>query len=52
MARLAAIDIGSNAIRLRIVDVDPPAQGPEGPRFYAFREVFADRASVRHGAHG
>ncbi len=49
MARLAAIDIGSNAIRLRIVDVDPPAQGPTGPRFYAFREVFADRASVRLG---
>jgi len=49
MARLAAIDIGSNAIRLRIVDVDPPAQGPEGPRFYAFSEVFADRASVRLG---
>lgn len=49
MARLAAIDIGSNAIRLRIVDVDPPAQGPDGPRFYAFREVLADRASVRLG---
>jgi exopolyphosphatase / guanosine-5'-triphosphate,3'-diphosphate pyrophosphatase len=27
MARLAAIDIGSNAIRLRIVDADPPAMG-------------------------
>ena len=49
MARLAAIDIGSNAIRLRIVDVDPPAQGPDGPRFYAFRDVSADRASVRLG---
>lgn len=49
MARLAAIDIGSNAIRLRIVDVDPPAVGPEGPRFYAFREVSAERASVRLG---
>src|SRR5262249_49850365 len=49
MARLAAIDIGSNAIRLRVVDVDPPQRGPEGPRFYAFRDVTAERASVRLG---
>jgi exopolyphosphatase/guanosine-5'-triphosphate,3'-diphosphate pyrophosphatase len=49
MARLGAIDIGSNAIRLRIVDVDPPQMGPDGPRFYAFREVQADRAPVRLG---
>jgi exopolyphosphatase/guanosine-5'-triphosphate,3'-diphosphate pyrophosphatase len=49
MARLAAIDLGSNAIRLRIVDVDPPRDTPDGPRFYAFREVSADRASVRLG---
>lgn len=49
MARLAAIDIGSNALRLRIVDVDPPETGPKGPRFKPFREVFADRAPVRLG---
>ncbi|WP_437619153.1 Ppx/GppA phosphatase family protein [Sorangium sp. So ce1151] len=66
MARLAAIDIGSNAIRLRIVDVDPPALGafgagwdpalagpssgaPDAPRFHPFRDVHADRASVRLG---
>lgn len=49
MARLAAIDLGSNAIRLRIVDVDAPQDTPEGPRFFAFREVSADRASVRLG---
>lgn len=49
MARLAAIDIGSNAIRQRIVDVDPPASGPDGPVFAAFRDVLADRASVRLG---
>jgi exopolyphosphatase/guanosine-5'-triphosphate,3'-diphosphate pyrophosphatase len=49
MARLAAIDIGSNALRLRIVDVDPPAIGPDGPRFTAFRDVFVDRAPVRLG---
>jgi exopolyphosphatase/guanosine-5'-triphosphate,3'-diphosphate pyrophosphatase len=49
MARLAAIDIGSNALRLRIVDVDPPAMGPHGPRFTTFRDVFVDRAPVRLG---
>lgn len=49
MARLAAIDIGSNAIRLRIVDVEPPTIGPEGPLFYPFRDVLADRAAVRLG---
>ncbi len=49
MARLAAIDIGSNALRLRIVDVDPPETGPRGPQFRAFKEVFADRAPVRLG---
>src|SRR5436305_767637 len=49
MARLAAIDIGSNAIRLRVVEVDPPTTGPEGPRFTAFRDVLVDRAPVRLG---
>jgi exopolyphosphatase/guanosine-5'-triphosphate,3'-diphosphate pyrophosphatase len=49
MARLAAIDIGSNALRLRIVEVDPPVLGPDGPRFTAFRDVFVDRAPVRLG---
>jgi len=49
MARIAAIDIGSNAMRLRIVDVDPPEEGPRGPRFRPFREVCAERASVRLG---
>ncbi len=49
MARLAAIDIGSNAMRLRIVDVDPPEEGPRGPRFRPFREVSAERVPVRLG---
>jgi exopolyphosphatase/guanosine-5'-triphosphate,3'-diphosphate pyrophosphatase len=49
MARLAAIDIGSNAIRLRVVDVDPPLMTEEGPRFYPFRDVLVDRAPVRLG---
>lgn len=49
MARLAAIDIGSNAIRLRVVEVDPPTMGPDGPRFTAFRDVLSDRAPVRLG---
>ena len=49
MARLGAIDIGSNAIRLRIVDVDAPDQGPRGARFRPFREVCAERVPVRLG---
>lgn len=49
MARLAAIDIGSNAIRLRIVEVDPPVQTAQGPRFLPFRDVLLDRAAVRLG---
>src|SRR4051812_18371318 len=49
MARLAAIDIGSNAIRLRVVEVDPPTMGPDGPRFTPFRDVLVDRAPVRLG---
>ncbi|MFO0760969.1 MAG: Ppx/GppA phosphatase family protein [Byssovorax sp.] len=49
MARLAAIDIGSNAIRLRVVEVDAPVLGPDGPRFSAFRDVLVDRAPVRLG---
>ncbi|MEO7331973.1 MAG: Ppx/GppA phosphatase family protein [Minicystis sp.] len=49
MARLAAIDIGSNAIRLRVVEVDAPVMGPDGPRFSAFRDVLVDRVPVRLG---
>ncbi|MFO0553962.1 MAG: Ppx/GppA phosphatase family protein [Polyangiaceae bacterium] len=49
MARLGAIDIGSNAIRLRVVDVDAPEQGPRGTRFRPFREVHAERVAVRLG---
>jgi exopolyphosphatase / guanosine-5'-triphosphate,3'-diphosphate pyrophosphatase len=49
MARLGAIDIGSNAIRLRVVEVDPPVMDEDGPRFYPFRDVLVDRAPVRLG---
>ncbi len=49
MARLGAIDIGSNAIRLRIVDVEAPDAGPRGARFRPFREVTAERVPVRLG---
>ncbi|AKT39174.1 Ppx/GppA phosphatase family protein [Chondromyces crocatus] len=49
MARLAAIDIGSNAIRLRIVDVEPPTSSPQGPMLSPFRDVAVDRAPVRLG---
>src|SRR6185369_3033381 len=30
-------------------EVDPPAMGPDGPRFTAFRDVLVDRAPVRLG---
>ncbi len=49
MARLAAIDIGSNALRLRIVESDPPVIGPDGAHFTPFRDVFVDRSPVRLG---
>ena len=49
MARLGAIDIGSNAIRLRIVDVEAPEPGPRGARFRPFKEVWAERVPVRLG---
>ncbi len=63
MARLAAIDIGSNAIRLRVVDVEQPEQPeapatngaksgpmpPRGPRFRPFRDLCAERVPVRLG---
>ena len=49
MARLAAIDIGSNAVRLRIVEVDPPTSTADGPRFSPFRDVFVERSPVRLG---
>lgn len=40
MPRFAAIDVGSNAIRLRVVEADSPSQ---------IRELHAERASVRLG---
>lgn len=50
MPRLAAIDIGSNAMRLRIVDVDP-ADKPQviSSNSPAWREVSTTRAAVRLG---
>jgi exopolyphosphatase / guanosine-5'-triphosphate,3'-diphosphate pyrophosphatase len=44
LARFAAIDIGSNAIRLRIVDVE--REDRDG---LAFKEVVSQRAAVRLG---
>jgi exopolyphosphatase/guanosine-5'-triphosphate,3'-diphosphate pyrophosphatase len=51
MACLAAIDIGSNALRLRIARAERPSDGPAGPRFLSFEDVVNLRASVRLG-HG
>jgi exopolyphosphatase/guanosine-5'-triphosphate,3'-diphosphate pyrophosphatase len=51
MARLAAIDIGSNAFRLRIVEADAPVATSQGLRFLPFRDVLLDRAPVRLGHH-
>src|ERR1017187_6666895 len=58
MPRFAAVDVGSNALRLRIVEAAAPSQGPkvqlplipdrEGAE--PWREVAALRAPVRLGA--
>ncbi|MCC6648479.1 MAG: Ppx/GppA family phosphatase [Polyangiaceae bacterium] len=45
MARFAAIDIGSNAMRLRVVE----AERPEDGRPLEYAELAASRASVRLG---
>jgi exopolyphosphatase/guanosine-5'-triphosphate,3'-diphosphate pyrophosphatase len=47
MARFAAIDIGSNAMRLRVVEADRPPAGPLVGS--SWREVNTLRASVRLG---
>jgi len=49
MARFAAIDIGSNAMRLRIVDVDLPVEANDNRWLPQLREVLALRAPVRLG---
>jgi exopolyphosphatase/guanosine-5'-triphosphate,3'-diphosphate pyrophosphatase len=48
VARFAAIDIGSNAMRLRMVEVDRPDDGLAATRT-VFREIGAVRAAVRLG---
>lgn len=49
MARIGAIDIGSNALRLRVVDVDPPVKTGKDYRYHPFHEVHAERVPVRLG---
>ena len=49
-ARFAAIDVGSNAMRMRIVEASAPDQsGPASRSATAWREIKSERASVRLG---
>lgn len=51
MARLAAIDLGSNALRLRIVDAEEGAATVDGrPEGIVFRDVHSLRVPVRLGS--
>lgn len=53
MPRLAALDVGSNALRLRIVDGVVPSsdrRSASPPHAAAFREVLSQRAPVRLGS--
>ena len=49
MARFAAIDIGSNAIRLRMVEAEHTEDGVAVVRPTVFREIGSERAAVRLG---
>jgi exopolyphosphatase/guanosine-5'-triphosphate,3'-diphosphate pyrophosphatase len=49
VARFAAIDVGSNAMRLRVVEADRPREGEPAPSSNAWREVASQRAPVRLG---
>ncbi len=51
MAKLAAIDLGSNALRLRIVEADVPAATVDGrSEAIAFKDVHSLRVPVRLGS--
>lgn len=55
MPRFAALDVGSNALRLRIVEASAPGAAPELPLLpdrdaSGWREIVSLRASVRLGA--
>ena len=49
MPRFAAIDVGTNAMRLRVVEADRPVDGAPPPGAGAWREVTSLRAPVRLG---
>jgi exopolyphosphatase/guanosine-5'-triphosphate,3'-diphosphate pyrophosphatase len=49
MARFAAIDVGSNAMRLRIVEIERPLNPSRGLLFGQARELLSLRAPVRLG---
>src|SRR4051794_37922413 len=49
MARFAAIDVGSNALRLRIIEAERPRDGQPAPTSAAWKELASQRAPVRLG---
>ena len=50
MSRYAAIDIGSNSVRMEVAEVTPPANGSTGGAMPAIRILASERQVTRLGA--